>query len=51
VLQKEDDDWIMKCMEYEVKFWTDRKTKEDLERRCRKGLSSTYIEHGRCYGS
>jgi len=33
VLRKEDDDWVKKCMEYEVAGpKTKRKTKEDLER-------------------
>jgi len=42
VLQKEDDDWVKKCMEYEVRVSkTKRKTKEDLERGCQRGLSST----------
>jgi len=40
VLQK-DDDWVMKCMEYKVEGPIQRKTKEDLDRGCQKGLSST----------
>ena len=50
VLRKEDDDWVKKCMEA-VLVWacacevrvskTKRKTKEDLERGCQRGLSST----------
>ena len=38
VLQK-DDDWVKKCMEYEVEG-RGSKTKEDLERGCLRGLSS-----------
>ena len=38
VLRKDDDDWVKKCMEYEVEG---SKTKEDLERGCSRGLSST----------
>jgi len=42
VLRKDDDDWVKKCMEYEVEGpKTKRKTKEDLERGCVRGLSST----------
>ena len=40
VLHKEDDDWVKKCMEYEV-LKTKRKTKEDLETGCQRRLSST----------
>ena len=40
VLRKDDDDWVKKCMEYEG-FKTKGKTKEDLERGCSRGLSST----------
>jgi len=36
VLRKEDDDWVKKCIEYEV-----LKTKEDLETGCQRRLSST----------
>jgi len=38
VLRKDDDDWVKKCMEYEVEG---PKTKEDLESGCVRGLSST----------
>ena len=38
MLRKDDDDWVKKCMEYEVEG---SKTKEDLERGCSRGLSST----------
>jgi len=42
VLQKEDYDWVKKCMGVSSKgSKIKRKTKEDLERGCRKGLSST----------
>jgi len=34
VLQKEDNDWVKKCMEYEVEG-----AKEDLVRGCAKRLS------------
>jgi len=41
VLRKDDDDWVKKCMEYEVEGPRPRgKTKEDLERGCPRGLSS-----------
>jgi len=42
VLRK-DDDWVKKCIEYEVKGPRPRikNTKEDLERGCTRGLSST----------
>ena len=42
VLQKEDNDWMKKCMEFEVGgYQTKRWTKEDLERGCAKRLSCT----------
>ena len=41
VLQKEDNEWVTKCMEYEVEVQEKRKTKKYLERGCQKGLSST----------
>ena len=42
VLRKDDDDWVKKCMEYEVEGSRPRgKTKEDLERGCSRGLSGT----------
>ena len=41
VLRKDDDDWVKKCMEYEVEGPMKRKTKEDLERFCLRGLSSS----------
>ena len=43
VLRKDDDDWVKKCMEYEVEgsIKTKGKTKEDLERGCSRGLSRT----------
>ena len=40
MLRKEDNDWVKKCMEYDVEVPNKRKTKEDLERGCGKGLSS-----------
>jgi len=36
VLRKEDDNWVKKCMEYEVEGSRPRKTKEDLNRGCEK---------------
>jgi len=37
-----DDDWVKKCMEYEVEGpRPNGRPKEDLERGCGKGLSST----------
>jgi len=45
VLQKEDTDWVKKCMEYEVEGSTPRgRPKEDIERGCAKGLPSTQFE-------
>jgi len=43
VLRNEDDDWVKKCMEYEVEGPRprQRKTKDDLDRGCMRGLSST----------
>jgi len=41
VLRKEDDDWVKKCIEYEVEGPRPRETKEDLDRGCQRGLSST----------
>jgi len=42
VLRKDYDDRVKKCMEYEVEGSRPRtKTKEDLERGCSRGLSST----------
>jgi len=41
VLRKEDDDWVKKCLEYEVEGPKPRETKEDLDRGCQRGLSST----------
>jgi len=42
VLRKEGNDSVKKCMEYEVRgSKTKRKTEEDLERGCPRGLSST----------
>jgi len=42
VLRKDNDDWVKKCMEYEVEgSRPGGKTKEDLERGCSRGLSST----------
>jgi len=42
VLRKDDDDWVKKCMEYEVQDPDEkRKTKKDLERGCPIELSST----------
>jgi len=41
VLQKEDNDWVKKCMEYEVRGVgeTKRKIKENVDRDCAKRLS------------
>jgi len=41
VLRKEDDDYVKKCMQYEVGSKTKRKIKQDLETGCQRGLSST----------
>ena len=40
VLQKDGDGWAKKCMEYEVEG-PKSETKEDLERGCARGLTST----------
>jgi len=40
VLRK-DDDWVKKCMEYEVEGPRPTGRPEDLERGCQRGLSST----------
>jgi len=39
VLQKEGNDWVKKCMEYEMEGARSRCTKENLERDCGKRLS------------
>ena len=39
VLRKEDNDWVKKCMKLRSK--TKRKTKDDLDRDCKRGLLST----------
>ena len=41
VLRKDDDDWVKKCMEYEVEGSRPRGRPEDLERGCLRGLLST----------
>ena len=41
VLRKDDDDWVKKCMEYEVTGSRPRGRPKDLERVCSRGLSST----------
>jgi len=41
MLQKEDDDWVKKCIEYEQGFRPRGTPNEDLERGCGKRLSST----------
>jgi len=41
VLQKEDTDWVKKCMEYEVEGSKARGRPEDMERGCGKRLPST----------
>jgi len=39
---KEDDDWVKKCMEYEVEGPRPRgRPKKDLDRGCTRGMSST----------
>jgi len=50
VLRKEDNDWVKKCMEYEVKGARPKVDKENLERDCGKRLSGTWIEQGGCHG-
>jgi len=41
VLQKEDTDWVKKCMEYEVEGSKPRGTPEVVKRGCAKRLPST----------
>ena len=41
VLQKEDDDWVKKCMEYEVEGPRPRGRPKRTLRGCQRGLSST----------
>jgi len=36
ILRKEDNDWVKKCMEYEVEGSRPRSRPEDLERLCKK---------------
>jgi len=55
VLRKEDNDWMIKCMEYEVEGARPRgrpkKTwREIVEKDCQ-ALSSVWIEQGGCNGS
>ena len=52
VLRKEDNDWVKKCMEYEVEGARPRgRPKKTWERDCGKRLSGTWIEQGGCHGS
>jgi len=45
VLQKEDNDWVKKCMQYEVECARPRcRPKKTLERDCGKRLSGMWIE-------
>jgi len=51
VLQKEDTDWVKKCMEYEVEGSRPRdRPKEDIERGCAKDCQARNLNGG-CYGS
>jgi len=48
VLRKEDNDWVKKCMEYEVLGSRPRcRPKEDMVRSCAERLPSTWIVRGR----
>jgi len=40
VLRKDDDDWVKKCMEYEVQGPRPREDQRGPERGCPTGLSS-----------
>ena len=52
VLQKEDNDWVKKCTQYEVEGARPRgRPKKNLERDCGKRLLGTWIEQGGCHGS
>jgi len=47
----EDNDWVKKCMEYEVQGARPRGRPRNLDRDCGKRLSSTSTEQGGCHGS
>jgi len=51
MLQKEDTDWVKKCIEYEVEGSRPKGRPEDMGRGCAKRLSSTQFEQGGCCGS
>jgi len=47
VSQKEDDDWVKKCMEYKVEGSRPRGRTEDLERGCAKKIVKHVNSTGR----
>jgi len=52
VLQKEDNEWVKKCMEYEVEGARPRgRPKKTWREIVEKDLSGTYIKQGGCNGS
>jgi len=52
VLQKEDDEWVKRCMKYEVEGSRPRgRPKRNRTRGCGKRPPSTQIKHRGCYGS
>jgi len=52
VLRKEDTDWVMKCMEYEVEGSRPRgRPKRTWTEVVKKRLPSMQFEQGGCYGS
>ena len=46
VLRKEDNDWVKKCMEYEVEGARPRGRPKKTRRDCGKRLSGVWIEQG-----
>jgi len=51
VLQKEDNYWVKKCMEYEVEGARPRGGPKKTWREIVERLSGTSIEQGGCHGS
>jgi len=49
--EKEDNDYVKKCIEYEVDSSRPGGRPKRTWRDCGKGLSSMYIEQGGCCGS
>jgi len=49
--EKEDNDYVKKCIEYEVDSSIPGGRPKRTQRGCGKGLSGTYIEQGGCCGS